>query len=360
MMDTASGGHRSRRDILRGSLTLAIAGAAGSAQARLQQQSPGKKIRLRDTIPSREFGKTGHRLPVLAFGGSAMVEQWGKGYGVDLPPFAARLKMVREAYEAGIRYFDTSRNYHESESILGEALKDVRENVYLATKVGVDWEKAGIIGANRVRASVEMSLKQLRTDYVDCLQIHGPVYEYYGYDRAMQIYDEVAKLRQEKLCRFVGITGHAAFQPMYRLIDAKLFDTVFLAYGYFPKGMDTMLSHANLQWRELCLARARELGMGVLAMKVLGSFVMGHNARNLVPDFGESRLREVRKAALRWALRADNPPVLVVGVSLPGDVADNMETLRAGGTFTRDDQKLLAEFSARALASKVIQDLKVT
>jgi len=327
--------------------------AAGAAAA------PGtKQITLKEGIPAQPFGKTGHRLPVLACGGSSMVERWSAPLAIQLPSFDGRVNMIRHAYEMGIRYFDSSRNYWESESILGEALKDVRANVYLSSKVGVAPENNGILTRDQVRSSIEQSLKTLRTDYLDCLQIHGPVYEYMGYDRAMEIYEEVAKLREEKLFRFVGVTGHTAFEIMHRLIDTRLFDQVLMAYGYFPKGMDTLLSHANMQWRELCLSRARELGMGILAMKVMGSFALGHNARNLVPDFGETRLRAMRQAALRWALRGPQPPVLLVGVSVPADIDENIRTLSGDRTFTAEDQKLLAEFTASALKHKTIQALK--
>jgi aryl-alcohol dehydrogenase-like predicted oxidoreductase len=336
-----------RRDFLR-----VVAAAAAPA---------AKQIKLRGDIPAQMFGKTGHRLPVLACGGSALIEKasalW---YGVQPLPYGQRVAMVRHAYDMGIRYFDTARNYLESEEVYGEALQDVRENIYLATKVGVEWEGKGIVERTRVRASIETSLTKLRADYLDCAQIHGPVYESAGYDRAMELYEELAKLRQEKLCRFIGLTGHAGFETMYRLIDTKLFDTVFMAYGYFPRGFMTLLSHANLQWRELCLSRARELGMGLLAMKVMGASILGHNAKHLVPDLDEATLTAVRAAALRWALRDKKPPVLVVGVSLPSDIDNNVAALRAGAAFTPADQKLLAEFSVRAWRSKTIQEMKIT
>jgi aryl-alcohol dehydrogenase-like predicted oxidoreductase len=57
---------------------------------------------------------------------------------------AKRVEMVRHAYDMGVRYFDTSRNCGESESVMGRGLKGVRENVFLATKVGVDWKKEAI------------------------------------------------------------------------------------------------------------------------------------------------------------------------------------------------------------------------
>ena len=340
-------------------LQTSLAASAGGLTAAPAPHS--KTIQLGDTIPVAEFGKTGHQLPLLACGGSAMVEKWSEiGYYLDPLPLDQRVAMVRRAYEAGVRYFDTSRNYLESESILGQALKDVRGNIYLATKVGVRGDGKGILEPRDVRASVEESLKTLQTDYVDCIQIHGPAYEYMGYDRAMGIYEQLDKLRGEKLFRFIGVTGHTAFEIMYKLVDQRLFDSVFLAYGYFPKGMDTMLSLANLEWRKLVLARARELNMGILAMKVLGSFAMGHGAGKLAPDLDEARLKATRQAALRWALREPKPPVLVVGISRPSDVDENIATLRANRSFTAQDQKLLAEFTARALKSPIVQNLKTT
>jgi len=334
-----------RRDLLAG---FAAAGAA----------PPVRQITLRDTIPAIPFGKTGHRLPILACGGSAMVDKWALGTGVPMPSFEKRVAMIRHAYEMGLRYFDTSRNYGESESILGEALSDVRSNIYLASKAGVRADDKGILTAPYVRASVEQSLQTLKTDYLDCIQLHGPVFEYLGYDRAMEIYAELAKLRDEKLVRFIGVTGHTAFEVMYRLIDTKLFDQALMAYGYFPKGMNTMLSAANLQWREKCLARARKLGMGILAMKTMGNFIFNRNAVNLVPDFGEARLRALRQAALRWALRDKHPLMLLVGVTLPEDIDENIRTLSGDRTFTEDDRNVLAEFTARALQSKPVQAMK--
>ena len=77
-------------------------------------------------VPVRRFGKTGLTLPILAFGGSAMVDKWQVTYGPQLP-FGRRVAMVRHAFDSGDRYFDTPPNYGESEAILGEALRDVRK-----------------------------------------------------------------------------------------------------------------------------------------------------------------------------------------------------------------------------------------
>lgn len=339
-----------RRGFLAATVAAGIGGAQTLAAAGESVATPSRGL------PMREFGKTGVRLPILGFGGSAMVEKWNAAYGPQLPR-DERVAMVRHAFQSGIRYFDTSPNYGESEAILGEALHDVRDQVYLATKVGVPPSDNAILEPSQVRASLEASLQRLRTDRVDCVQIHGPVFEYLGVERAKEIHEELVKLREEKLFRYLGVTGHNAFEAMYTLIDSGLADQALIGYGYFPKGMDTILSHANLAWRERCLSRARELGMGVVAMKVLGSFVFGHRAAEIVPGFTPEKLARLRRAAVRWVLQDERVTLLVIGVTRPADIDQNVETLRGDLTFREEDRTLLAEFSAAAFQSPIIRQM---
>ena len=73
------------------------------------------------------------------------------------------VKLVRRAYEAGINYFDTANAYTDSEEKLGEALRDVRQNVVISTKSAGKDKKT-------VQAHIEQSLRSLRTDYIDLFQ----------------------------------------------------------------------------------------------------------------------------------------------------------------------------------------------
>ena len=82
------------------------------------------------TIPERALGKTGLKLPILGFGGAVLASYWGNPLSYE-----ERVELVRYAYDRGVRYFDTAGNYGESQSILGEALKDRRKDVCLVTKV---------------------------------------------------------------------------------------------------------------------------------------------------------------------------------------------------------------------------------
>ncbi|RMG00951.1 MAG: hypothetical protein D6741_05950, partial [Planctomycetota bacterium] len=81
-------------------------------------------------LPQRRFGKNGPVLPILGFGGAALVTRWGSPLSI-----AQRVELVQYAFQRGIRYFDTAGNYDESQAILGKALRGVRKDVFLVTKV---------------------------------------------------------------------------------------------------------------------------------------------------------------------------------------------------------------------------------
>jgi aryl-alcohol dehydrogenase-like predicted oxidoreductase len=304
-------------------------------------------------IPTRPFGKTGLTLPILGMGGSAMVRLFSFAYGVGLLPLEERVAMVRHAYDSGIRYFDTARVYGESESIVGKGLKGVRDQVYVATKVHTP-------DPARVRKSVETSLEQLQMDYVDCVQIHSPAIERLGAEGAMKTHAELVKLRDEKMLRYIGLTTHVAFEDVLTMIGTGGFDQVLLAYGYFRKGMDTLLSNQKIEYREMCLAKAHEMGMAIVAMKVMGANIFSHNAKKLVPDFGDERMAQLPPAAIRWVFQDPRVSLLNIGASMPRDIDQNLATLRGNLELTNEDRRLLADFAAQAYQAEAIKKLAVS
>ncbi len=342
-----------RRKFLKTGIAVA-AGAAWLGTETTQAAAPkDKKIVSDKGIPMRKFGKTGHTLPVLGHGGSAMVQQFIRAYGLELTPLEERIAMVRHGYDSGIRYFDTARVYGESESIVGKALKDVRDEVYISSKCAV-------YTPDRVRQSVETSLTQLGTSYVDCMQIHSPSIERVGFDGGMKIHDELMKLRDEGMIRFIGVTTHIVFETVHKMISTGGFDQVLLAYGYFRRGMTTILSNRNVEWREMCLAKAHELNMGVVAMKVMGANVFSHNAKNLVPDYEAAAMEKLPSAALRWVLADPRVCVLNVGMSFASDIDKNIAALKGDLTLTNDDRRLLADFAGKVYDTDEFKKMEVS
>src|SRR5262249_24578692 len=158
------------------------------------------------------------------------VTMWVKSYGVPLLSIDERVAIVRKAFDRDIRYFDTARVYGESEMIFGRGLKGVRDQVFLASKVAV-------LEPAQARPSVESSLKNLDSDYLDLIQVHSPAIEKVGFDGAMKLHAELVKLRDQKMVRHIGLTTHVAFETVHQMICTGGFEQVLLAYGYFNRGM---------------------------------------------------------------------------------------------------------------------------
>lgn len=348
------GNHPDRREFLKsGVLAAAGTGLLGSGLA--VAAAPASKTI--DVGPSgiglRPFGKTGHKLPVLGMGGSAFVKVFNAAYGVPLLSMDDRVAMVRRGYDGGIRYFDTARVYGESEQIVGKALQDVRANCYVATKCHTTDPK-------RTRETVEKSLSELGMDYVDCVQVHSPCIEAVGFDGAMKVHAELVKLREEGLLRFIGLTTHIAFEIVHKMIETGGFDQVLLAYGYVRRGMNTMLSNTNVEFRNLCMNAAAERGMAIVAMKIMGANMLSHNSKNMVAGYDDKRLVELPAAAIRWVLQDPRVSMLNVGVSMESDLDQNLAVVRGDTTFTAADGRLLADFSTRLYEAEAVKAMKVT
>jgi len=102
------------------------------------------------------IGKTGLKVKSLGFG----------GIPIQRVTEEEAIEVVRRCYDLGLNYYDTARGYTTSEERIGKALEDVRENVVLATK---SHQRT----AEGIKGELEISLKNLRTDYIDVYQLHN-------------------------------------------------------------------------------------------------------------------------------------------------------------------------------------------
>jgi len=299
-------------------------------------------------IPVRTLGKTGLKLPILGYGGAALPKAWRSPLSYE-----ERVKLVRHAFDRGILYFDTAGNYKESRSILGEALKDRRHEVCLVTKVETT-------KAEEVRKAAEKSLKELQTDYLDILLIHGtPGLEQMSVGQAMKIHAELVKLRDEKITRFIGFSAHGYFDKALALINSGGFDMCMLSYGYMPRGSSSIWSPRMITLRDACLAKAHELGMGIVAMKVLGGGWLGRWSGYLVPGFDRERLAQLPGAAIRYVLQDERVHLLAVGMKVKEEIDANIKIISSGGDCTPADRALLSEFSAKLYEADTIKKMRV-
>ena len=299
-------------------------------------------------IPLRTLGNTGLKLPILGYGGAGLPTKWGNPLSQE-----DRVALVRHAYDQGVRYFDTAPCYFESQAIMGEALKDRRRDVCLVTKV--DGTNPAV-----VRKQVETSLRTLQSDHADILLIHGtPGLEQMSVAQAMKIHAEIIKLRDAKMTRFIGFSAHGYFDKALALIKSGGFDLCMLSYGYIGRGYDQRWTAAMTKLRDDCLDKAHELGMGIVAMKVIGAGMLGSWSGRIVPGFDKQRLKQLPAAAIRHILQDERVHVLNIGMRLKVEVDANLKVLAGQAASTPADRALLADYSAKLYETPAFKKLRV-
>ena len=345
-----------RRDFIKtgGQVTATAAVALLGTNAVQGAVPDDQKITFTDALPTRKLGKTKVELPMLGYGGAALPEKWGNTLSTE-----DRVKLVRHAYDSGIRYFDTaiSYTYSDSQAIIGEALKDVRDNVFIATKVDF-WDlskpdgRITKVDKAAVARQVEKNLAELQSDYIDAILIHGtPGVEQMTVEQCMQVHNELIKARDNGLVRFVGFSAHHYFDKALALITTGEFDLCMLAYGYLPRGNSRLFSPQITELRNACLAKAHELQMGIVAMKVLGAGMLG--------GFGKKELEGLPGTAIRYVLQDDRVHMLTIGMRYPAEIDTNIKTFAGDTTYTNEDRALLAGVSATVLGDENVKKMSV-
>ena len=214
-------------------------------------------------------------------------------------------------------------------------------------------------GPDHVRRSVEQSLKTLQTDHLDIILIHGtPGLQQMTIEQAMKIHAELVKLRDQRMTRFIGFSAHGYFDKALGLIASGGFDQCMLSYGYIPRGYDQVWTARMTELRNACVAKAHELGMGIVAMKVIGAGMLGAWSGDIVPGFDKQRLQQLPAAAIRHVLQDPRIHVLNIGMRLKEEIDANIKVLTGDTTYTLADRGLLADFSARLYDTDAIKQLK--
>ena len=236
-------------------------------------------------------------------------------------------------------------------------MKDVRDNVFITTKVDF-WDitkpdgRITTLDKQEVARQVEKNLEELQTDYSDAVLIHGtPGIEQMTVEQCMEVQGELVKARDKGLVRFVGFSAHHYFDKALALISTGEFDLCMLAYGYLPRGHRRLFSPRTTELRNACLAKAHELQMGIVAMKVLGAGMLG--------GFAQKHLRKLPGAACRYLLQDERVHILNIGMRFPAEIDANIETLAGDTTCTNEDRALLAGVSSAVLSDDNVRKMSV-
>ncbi|HEY6394375.1 MAG TPA: aldo/keto reductase [Candidatus Binataceae bacterium] len=268
----------------------------------------------------RTFGKTGLKVNRLGLGGAET------GYGGA--SFRELEKLLGSAIDAGLNVIDTAECYGDGEQALGRALWKRRNEIFLFTKcghapeLGPDWDPAGLA------SSIDRSLKRLRTDYVDLMQLHSCPEQTLRDPRVIEV---LTRAREGGKTRFIGYSGDGA-------------DAVFAAKSGIFDTLQISISIADQEAIEMVMPAARERNIGVIVKRPLANAVWRQRRapsdfytrpywdrlQELDYDFLSGDIDRSIGIALRFTLSIPGAHTAIVGTSRPGRWEHNVALASAG------------------------------
>jgi hypothetical protein len=228
-----------------------LAGAIGPLDTLAQNAAPdtARNAAKPGLVPLRPLGRTGQSVPILGLGGQATLERAGTE--------EQSLAIIHRAIDLGVNYIDTARRYGSgvSEGYIGQVMKTRRKEVFLASKT----RDRTYDGSMR---SLEESLKALQTDHLDLWQCHNVMTDadlerMFAKDGAVRALEAA---REQKLVRFLGITGHYDPAVLRKGIERYPFDTVLVALNAADRHRASFI--------ENFLPVAVEKKLGIIGMKI--------------------------------------------------------------------------------------------
>ena len=279
-------------------------------------------------FPKRPLGKTGVEVTILALGGVIGMQ---KPPSKDLDPAA----MADLALDLGLAYFDTAPSYNngQSEANFGRVLARRRNEVFLTTKT-TDRTYDGAM------KSVEQSLKRLQTDHVDLLQIHGMSLtdDPAAWGKPDGVLTAFRKLRDQKVSRFIGLTGHENAGVLRRAIEMYDFDTLLTTLNPVSR---------RKPFRDDLLPVALQKKMAVMAMKVMGGgngcLAAGNPLKKLIQPYHDETSNQAEpRSLIRYTLGL---PVsaAVIGVASLAQLKANIAVAKENRPMTSAEQRELEQ-----------------
>jgi aryl-alcohol dehydrogenase-like predicted oxidoreductase len=237
-----------------GAVTAALLtpGALSSETSKTLPALPSNPETLK-AMPTRNLGKTGYKVGIFSLGGQAALEKPNN--------FDTAVPIVERALDLGVNYIDTSSIYggpeRWSEQYVGKVMAHRRDQAFLATKT----KERTRDGSMRM---IEKSLQLLQTDHIDLWQLHDigtmtDVNQVFDKGGAMEA---LLDMQQQKVVRYLGITGHYRPDALMECIHRHPFDTILMA-------MSAADPH-HYSFNQQLLPLAVEKQMGIIGMKIPG------------------------------------------------------------------------------------------
>ncbi|HET6573869.1 MAG TPA: aldo/keto reductase [Fimbriiglobus sp.] len=297
------------------------AGLAATAAVGLAGEAAGQDDAGKTGLPTRPLGKTGVNVSIMALGG------WHIG---SIKDKAEAVKIMHVALDEGMTFFDNCWDYHDggSEEVMGQALAadggKWRKKCFLMTKVCSR-------EAKEVRSQIEDSLRRMKTDVLDLVQMHEINWDN---DPEWVVEKgglaELLKIQKEGKVRFVGFTGHKSPHIHLKMMPVHRWDTAQMPIN--------VCDHFYRSFAQQVIPAAEKQGTAVIGMKTLAG--------------GEGRLVKeglcTAEEAHRFAL-SQRVAAIVVGMVSMDDLRKNVATARAFKPMVGEElEKLLAKVKPHA------------
>ena len=289
----------------------------------------------------RVLGKTGLEVSALGFGGSEI------GYENASPRDVERL--LNAALDAGLNVIDTAECYFGSERLIGRAASSRRREFFLFTKCGHD-QGFGLPEwtPRLLEASVERSLRLLRTDRVDLVQLHSCGEKVLGKG---DVIETLERLRAAGKTRFIGYSGDGS--DALAAVRTGRFDALQIS-----------ISIADQEAIDLVLPEARARGVGIIAKRPVANAAWRTGSRpadayhhtywerlaKLDYPLLKAPLAESVGTALRFTLAVPGVATALLGTKTPGRWEENAALLLAGALAPAEFDAIRARW--RAVAPK--------
>jgi aryl-alcohol dehydrogenase-like predicted oxidoreductase len=273
-------------------------------------------------VEKRKLGKTDMNVSALGFGGSEI--------GYQRTSSSAVRKLLNNALDAGLNAIDTAGCYESSEELIGKAVGQRRKDYYLFTKCGhergwgePDWRPASL------ERTITRSLKRLKTDYVDLIQLHSCAEEYL---RRSEVIEALERACGRGLARYIGYSGDG--QAALYAVTSGAFDTLQTSVNIVDQGV-----------LDLALPEAVKRNIGVIAKRPLANMAWHNGNRppsdpyahaywerlqQLDYDFWPQDMKESVALALRFTLTVPGVHTAIVGTAKPGRFSENAAAIAAG------------------------------
>ncbi|MGB9204991.1 MAG: aldo/keto reductase [Terriglobales bacterium] len=247
----------SRRNFLRTTGAVTAGALAGSLITDAAAASPAGPIDLpfnpatAGAMPTRNLGRTGHRVGIFSLGGQAAIEQPNNE--------AVAVPIIERALDLGVNYVDTAAMYggsaRWSQRYFGQVMKHRRRQVYLASKTH-DRSRDGSL------ALLEESLKLLNTDHLDAWQLHHidskeDVEQIFRKGGALEA---LIQAREQKMVRYLGVTGHSDPDLLMECLRRFDFDQILMAVNAADPHHRSFTEHL--------LPMAVDKQLGIIGMKI--------------------------------------------------------------------------------------------